>query len=244
MQIKCIIIDDEFPARELLQNFIGKLSHLKLLGSYSSPLDAISVIQKGEVDLVFLDIQMPDISGVDFIKTLSYRPLIVFTTASLEYAIEGYALDVLDYLVKPFTFERFVLSVNKASNRLSLQQNNQAHSVEKVKEPIDKNDFIMVKSDHKLYRVMYKSILYIEGLREYVTFYCSDNNKYVALYALKSLEESLKDEGFLRVHRSYIINKSKVVALYGNQLKIEGVKEYIPIGKNYRDLVKALLVGV
>ncbi len=239
MQIKCIIIDDEFPARELLQNFIGKLSHLKLLGSYSSPLDAISIIQEGEVDLIYLDIQMPDISGVDFIKTLNHRPLIVFTTASLEYAIEGYALDVLDYLVKPFSFERFVLSVNKASSRLSLQQN----TVAKAPEVVEKNQFIMVKSGHKLYRVMYNSINYIEGLREYVTFYCADK-KYVALYSLKSLEETLKTEGFLRVHRSYIINKSKVIALYGNQLKIEGVDEYIPIGKNYRDLVKSLLVGI
>ncbi|WP_439185162.1 LytR/AlgR family response regulator transcription factor [Carboxylicivirga taeanensis] len=240
MKVKCIIIDDEFPARELLQNFIAKFAHLELVGSYKSALEAMSVIQNEDIDLMFLDIQMPDITGIDFLKTLTKKPLVVFTTAYEEYAVEGYKLDVLDYLVKPFSFERFMHTINKVGDRLSYK-----HVVSDFQtlppKPETKN-FMMVKADHKIYRIKFKDILYIEGLREYVTFFCV-NEKIVSLESLRNLEQQLEKHGFMRVHKSYIVNIERIVAFYGNQLKLDKVQKYIPIGKSFKEVVNKRLVN-
>ncbi len=241
MKVSCIIVDDEFPARALLQDFIGKFSHLELLGSFKSPLEALPLLQQNKVDVMFLDIQMPDITGIDFLKTLRQKPLVVLTTAYMEYAIEGYELDVLDYLVKPFAFERFMQTISKIGDRLAIQS---VPPIIVAPEPVKEEkmkDFMMVKADHKIYRLKYKDILYIEGLREYVAYYCKEE-KIVSLESLRKLETNLPEQQFFRVHKSYIVNLEKVLAIYGNQLKLEGVNKYIPIGKSYKDAVHKKLM--
>ncbi len=240
MKVRCIIIDDEFPARELLQSFIAKFAHLELVGSFKSPLEAMNIIQNDEIDLMFLDIQMPDITGIDFLKTLTKRPLVVFTTAYEEYALEGYQLDILDYLVKPFSFERFMHTINKVGDRLSYK--NVVNDFQSLPPKVETKNFMMVKADHKIYRVKFKDILYIEGLREYVTFFCS-NEKIVSLESLRNLEQQLEKHGFIRVHKSYIVNIERIAAFYGNQLKLDNVEKYIPIGKSFKEVVNKRLVN-
>lgn len=238
MTIKCIIIDDEFPARILLQEFIDKVPNLELTGSFKSALDALPVIQAGNTDLIFLDIQMPDITGIDFIKTLPSRPLVIFTTAYSEFAIESYQLDALDYLLKPFSFDRFMQAVNKAVSRL---QAIPLPAPDALLTKDEAKDYILIKADHKIHRLKYKQIIYIEGLREYVTFFCENNEKIVTLESLRNLEQTLPEHLFMRIHKSYIIQIDKIKALYGNQIKLDGVQNYIPIGKSYKDPVQKRL---
>ncbi len=230
--IRCLIIDDEYPARVLLKDYIQKMSFLKLTGSFKNPVEALSKIQSEPVDLIFLDIQMPELSGIEFLKSFPNKTNVILTTAYSEYALTGYELNVLDYLLKPISFERFVLAVNKAADIIRLQND--------VKEPgrqeAEEKKFITVKADHKIIKISTDDIIYIEGLREYVTFY-TKNEKIVTLESLKNLESKLPATKFIRVHKSFIINKDRVKSLYGNQLEIEG--KFIPIGKSYKeDVVK------
>ena len=245
--IRCIIVDDEFPARVLLKEFVEKVPTLELVGSYKSGLEALPTIQTGNVDLMFLDIQMPDITGTNFLKMLTVKPLVIFTTAYSEYAIESYQLDVLDYLLKPFSFDRFMQSIGKAMQRLTTQVKEVPAPVPVAApqpaaaepEELDPNANIMlVKADHKIHRVRYDSIIYIEGLREYITIFC-ENEKIITLESLRNLEETLPPNMFIRVHKSYIVRIDKIRALYGNQLKIDGVQQYIPVGKSYKDDVQS-----
>ncbi|PZX20369.1 LytTR family two component transcriptional regulator [Breznakibacter xylanolyticus] len=240
MKMKCIVVDDEFPARALLQDYISKFPDLELVGSFASPVSALSAIQTGGCDVLFLDIQMPDISGVDFLKSLTRKPLVVFTTAYQEYAIEGYQLDVLDYLLKPFSFERFVQTINKVNDRMLKEAAASASVVAGGDSGTDLDQFIAIKADHKVHRIRYENIVYIEGLREYVSFFCK-NEKIITLESLRNLENTLPQNRFIRVHKSYIVNSQHVKSLYGNMLILEGVKEPIPIGKSYRDAVQAHL---
>jgi DNA-binding LytR/AlgR family response regulator len=241
-KIKCIIVDDEFPARILLKEFIEKVPNLELVGSFKSGLEALSVIQNGGIDLMFLDIQMPDITGVSFLKMLTHKPFVVFTTAYSEYAIESYQLDVLDYLLKPFSFDRFMQSVGKAMLRLApAAQPSSAVAEKQEEEPSLMKDLMLVKADHKIHRIKYSSIIYIEGLREYVTIFCENGEKVITLESLRNLEATLPANMFMRIHKSYIVRIDKIKALYGSQLKIEGVQSYIPIGKSYKDMVQKTL---
>ena len=241
-KIKCIIIDDEFPARILLKEFVEKVPTLELLGSFKSGLEALPTIQTGDVDLMFLDIQMPDITGVNFIKMLTKKPLVVFTTAYSEYAIESYQLDVLDYLLKPFSFDRFMQAVGKAMARMQptsapqpeIQPSGNTTATESA------DEYLYVKADHKIHRIKFSSILYIEGLREYVTIFCINNEKIITLESLRNLEETLPENKFIRIHKSYIVRFDLIKSLYGNQVAIEGVKDYIPVGKSYVDIVKKI----
>ena len=240
-KIKCIIVDDEFPARILLKEFIEKVPTLDLLGSFKSGLEALPTIQTGEVDLMFLDIQMPDITGVNFIKMLTKKPLVVFTTAYSEYAIESYQLDVLDYLLKPFSFDRFMQAIGKAMSRIAQQNTIPAEHNTTIAPNNTNNDnadeYLLVKADHKIHRIKFDSILYIEGLREYVTIFCINNEKIITLESLRNLEETLPEKKFIRIHKSYIVRLDLIKSLYGNQVAVEGVKDYIPVGKSYVDIV-------
>lgn len=245
-KIKCIIIDDEFPARILLKEFVEKVPMLELLGSYKSGIEALPVIQAGDVDLMFLDIQMPDITGVNFIKMLSKKPLVVFTTAYSEYAIESYQLDVLDYLLKPFSFDRFMQAVGKAMTRMSQAQTQSAVAMpastdDDVPEKSG-NEYLFVKGEHKLFRIKIDLISYIEGMREYVTIYCDNGEKVIILESLRNLEEMLPQSKFMRIHKSYIVRIDKIKSLYGAQISLDGISEYFPIGKSYVDNVKKLFV--
>jgi len=225
MKIKCIIIDDEHLARELLVDYISKLPQLELVAKCYGVPQAMEVLQNESIDLIFLDVQMPDISGIDFLKSLTIKPIVILTTAYPEYALDGYSLDVIDYLLKPISFERFVQSVNKASdqfNFISRRDNNL------------ERDYITIRSEHKIHKVNYNNILYIEGAKEYVIFYLKEGGRIITLEALKRLEDLLPNN-FMRIHKSHIINKDEVRSLYGNMVEIGSKK--ILIGKTYKELV-------
>ncbi len=254
-KIRCLIVDDEFPARILLKEFIEKVPNLELVASCKSGLEALPIIQDGKVDLMFLDIQMPDITGLNFLKMLPVRPLVVFTTAYSDYAIESYQLDVLDYLLKPFSFDRFMQCVGKAMQRVSENRQRAAQPAPTQQAPAQPqqeaapNDGVLiVKADHKIHRIKIDDILYIEGLREYVSIFTRGEGgkieKVITLESLKNLEETLPQSLFMRVHKSYIVRIDKVKALYGAQLKIDGVEPYVPIGKSFKDAVQEKLFNV
>lgn len=231
MKINCVIIDDEHLARKLLVDYVSKLPNLELIAVCSSATEAIEVLQNNKVDLLFSDIQMPDLTGVELVKSLAIKPVVIFTTAYSEYAIESYELDIIDYLLKPISFERFVQSVNKASKQISLLSND-INKQPKI--------YITIKSEHRIHKVDYKNIVYIEGLKEYVIFYLKEGKKIITLEALKKLEEILPNN-FIRVHRSYIVNKDFVKSLYGNMIEIENQK--ISIGKTYKGIIVKELFG-
>lgn len=222
--IRCLVVDDEELARALLKNYVARLPHLELAGECKNPLEAMAFLQQHPVDLLLLDIQMPELSGTEFLRTLPQRPLVIFTTAYADYALEGYELDVVDYLLKPFGFERFMQAVSKVSERL---KGKSAAEVEK--------DFILVKSEHRLHRLRYEEIVYIEGMREYVAFHTHTGARILSLRSLKQLEAELPTDKFIRLHKSYIAAIQHITALEGNQVLVAGQK--LPLGANYRELV-------
>ena len=243
MKIKCIIVDDEQLARNLLERYVSKIPGLELVRSCKNPLEAIDYIQHEAIDLMFLDIQMPDLKGTELLQSLKYKPVVIFTTAYQEYALEGYRLDVIDYMVKPISFERFLQGVNKAVEQIKLIRtsgNNINNYPDNVPEQKDKK-YIHLKAEHKVHKININDILYIEGLKEYVTFYTKEK-KIIFLESLKKLEQTLPADKFMRIHKSYIVNIDKVSLLYGNQVKI--VDEYIPVGKSYKkEVVERLFDG-
>jgi DNA-binding LytR/AlgR family response regulator len=225
MKIRCIIVDDEFLARTLLEDYVSKVPQLELVAKCQGAPQALEVLQNENIDLMFLDVQMPDLTGVDFLKSLSQKPVVIFTTAYSDYAIDGYSLGVIEYLLKPISFERFFQAVNKAIEQINLIRKSRSD------EP---DDFIMLKSEHRIHKVKHNEILYIEGLKEYVIFHLKNEKRIITLRSIKSLEESLPDN-FMRIHRSYIINKNEISTLYRNMVEIG--KRKIDIGKTYKEKV-------
>lgn len=230
MNLNCLIIDDEQPARALIRAYVDKIPTLTVIGEFKNPLDAIQAISHHQVDLIFLDIQMPGLTGLEFIKTLQNQPHIVLTTAYSEYALEGYDLNVIDYLMKPITFERFL----KAFNKVVAKGQGKSSSHEQN----DNLSNILIKSEGQIHRIPLADILYIEGLREYVTFHLK-SRKLITLDSLKKLESELPASTFLRVHKSFIVNKEKIGSHSGHDLTIDSKK--IPIGASYRDAVLSKL---
>lgn len=231
MKIRCLIVDDEELARTLLENYVQRVPFLELAGKCKNPLEAIAMLQAQPVDLLLLDIQMPELSGIDLLKTLKNKPFTIFTTAYEAYALEGYNLDVVDYLLKPIAFERFLQAVNKVLER-SIQRPPVQEAMSTPALPV--KDFILVKSDHKIHRLPLEDITYIQSMREYVAYY-TPNGRILALGSLKNLEEELPAERFQRIHKSYIVALDKVKSLEGNMLHVAG--ERLPIGANYKDEV-------
>lgn len=229
--IRTLLVDDEYLALNLLETYAQQVPDLEIVGKEKLPMKALERLQQDQVDLLFLDIQMPVLSGNNLLKTLQNPPLVVFTTAYTEYAIEAYDLNVVDYLLKPFPFERFLQAVQKAKQLLNARQAGSTNQ-----NPVAP-DFLSLKVDGKLVKVFVEDILYIEGLKEYVRFVCSGNRRYVTLESLRNLEELLPSQQFSRVHKSYIVAKTKVSALDGNMLEIGTVK--IPISRGKRDEVVA-----
>lgn len=229
--IRVMIIDDEFPARKLLSEYVSKMSNLELVGVCEDAMRAMELLQKENVDLILSDIQMPDLSGLDFFKSLQNKPLIIFTTAYKEYALDSYELEAVDYLLKPIPFSRFVQAINKVSERMSLKRNVSSASANEISKP--EKDYFMVKADYKLYRIDYASLIYIEGQSEYVTFHMKDKKRITAYYSLKKLEEELPSDQFIRVHKSYIVSIANIEAVEGNMVLINGQR--LSIGKNYKD---------
>ena len=231
--MKCAIVDDEFLAIQLLTAHVGKLPQLELVGAFQRATDVLPLVMKAEVDLLFLDIQMPELTGIELIKSLTTKPLIVLTTAYSEYALAGYELDISDYLLKPITFERFVKSVNKVHELWQLKQTPKTAQIVEI--PTEKaKDYLMVKADGRLVRVFFDDILYVEGLKEYVSIYTL-TQRIITLDRMGNLENVLPPTRFVRCHKSYIAALSKITAIDGNQLEIN--KKLIPIGLSYKEEV-------
>jgi two-component system, LytTR family, response regulator LytT len=227
MVISTIIIDDEPLALGLVSGYVEKTPGLKLAGRFDNPLDASEFIIDNIVDLIFLDIQMPDLSGIEFTRTMEKGPKVIFTTAWEKYALEGYKLDVVDYLMKPFSYEEFLAAVNKARKLISLEK--QAASGIGAD-----NQFLFLKSGYKIRRIDFNDILYLEGLKDYVKVFIQNDTKPVlSLTSLKLLETRLPPEKFMRVHRSFIVNLQKIETI--ERSRIVFGKEYIPVGDQYKE---------
>ncbi|MBK8043137.1 MAG: response regulator transcription factor [Haliscomenobacter sp.] len=235
--IKVIIVDDEPLAQDVLETYIEKIPELSLVGKCGNALEANEMLKQEEVDLMFLDIQMPQLTGIDFLKTLPKPPLVIFTTAYSNYAVEGFELNALDYLLKPISLERFMKSVNKAAEQLELLRK-EAPAPAALEDPSisDSGEYIFVKADKKLIKVNFQEIIYIEGLKDYVIIRM-ENQRVITLQTMKSLEDKLPVSKFKRIHRSYIVNIDKINAIVGNMIEVleKGQAKHLPIGKNYRD---------
>ncbi|MDX1941466.1 MAG: LytTR family DNA-binding domain-containing protein [Saprospiraceae bacterium] len=212
-KIKCLIIDDEPLALDVVENYIGRTPFLELVARCSSAFEAMEQLGKQQVDLLFLDIQMPDLTGVAFSRTLKNGPKIIFTTAFEEYALEGFKVDALDYLLKPFNYEEFLKAANKAKEWFQM--------VEAQKESGKNDSHLFVKSEYKLIKINLAEVLYFEGLKDYVKIHLSGQSKPImSLMSLKALEEKLPNDKFMRVHRSYIVNLEKIESVERSRIVI------------------------
>ncbi|HYF29491.1 MAG TPA: LytTR family DNA-binding domain-containing protein [Chitinophagaceae bacterium] len=231
MQLKCIIIEDELPAQNILINYISRVPELSLIGIFSDPLLAGKKIYSKETDLIFLDINLPQISGINFIKSASNLPYVILTTAHIEFAIEAYELDVMDYLVKPFSFDRFLKAVNKVITLTGKLNDTYVASTPLKDESSAGNNFVFITENKFTYKVDIKDILFIEGKKDYIIIHTPEK-KYMFLDSLSKWEEKLKRFNFLRVHKSFIISLDHIQKYFGNTLYVNGAE--IPIGPNYK----------
>ena len=223
--MNCILIDDETPALQLLEDYVGQIPYLNILAACKSPIQALEVIKSNQVDLIFLDIQMPGLNGLEFIRSMKQPPMIILVTAYEEHAVDGFNLDVVDYLVKPVPFSRFLKAVEKARELHQLRQ-------PQAKLPIAENDHVFVNANYSLVKVKIQDITFIEGLKDYVRINLEESKPVITRIGLKSIEEKLGSERFMRVHKSYIIALDKIESVQKSQLMIAGVE--IPIGEGYR----------
>lgn len=235
MKTRCLVIDDEPLARSLMRIHIEKLGSLELIAECSDAMKAVEVLRTQKIDLMFLDIQMPQLTGIEFLKTLMNPPKVIITTAHRDYAIEGFELDVVDYLLKPITFERFLKSVNKYFQ----MQGNEAPVPEEPAQPSNAGDeHIYVKENKRMVKIFLHDILYIEGLSEYVKIY-TPAKKIVTKTSLTHFEEILQGKDFLRIHKSYIVALNKIDAFTSVSIEISG-KE-LPVGRSYKEKVVQIL---
>lgn len=230
-KLKVIIVDDEPLAREVLEAHVSHIPELDLIASCEDAIEANDIIQSSDVDIVLLDIEMPQLTGIEFVKMLQTPPRIIFTTAYPNYAIEGFELDATDYLLKPISFNRFLQAINRAKEEINLRESTQESAPKSGNE-----NFIYVKADKKLVKIAYSEILYIKGLKDYVIIK-RDNDRIIALQTMKFLEKTLPSDKFIRIHRSYIIALDRIEAVNGNMVEIieKGEKVTLPVGKSYRD---------
>lgn len=224
MKLKCLIVDDEPLAQRVLEKYISELSQMELVGKCSDAIDAMEVLQNQDVDLIFLDINMPRLSGINFLKTYKNPPMVIITTAYTEYALESYELNVLDYLKKPFSFERFLQAVQKAEEKVKIGGESQEGEKEE-------RDFIFVKANKKTINVSLDSIMYVEALGDYVKIFTTTGHV-VTYQSLKGIERLLPSQKFFRIHKSYIVALSKIKSIEGNMVHME--KSTLPIGNNYK----------
>lgn len=225
--MKCIIIEDQLPAQRILKKYIKDLGSLKLIATFSDALQAIEMLKSESVDLIFLDIHLPKLSGIDFLKSISNPPNIILTTAFSDYALESYDLDVVDYLLKPFSFQRFVKAVSKVDAKIKA-----------IQETLDITDRtaneIFLKSGYEHIKIDINDIVYINSDADYTDIYLSDS-KYISSESLKYWKNRLNDQKFIRVHKSYIINLEKVKKISGNQIYLSK-NTIVPIGRTYKNI--------
>lgn len=232
--INAIAIDDEPLALQLVAGYIEKTPGLNLAGKFDNPLDAFEYMSKESVDMIFVDIQMPDLNGIEFTRAITKGPKVIFTTAYEKYALEGFKLDVVDYLLKPFSYDEFFNAVQKALRLIKLEQKNDPVQVE------TNNQFLFLKSEYKIRRINFDEILYIEGLKDYVKVYLKNDPKPVlSLTSLKLLECKLPDTKFMRVHRSFIVNLGRIETIERSRI-IFG-KVFIPVSDQYKEKFQEFL---
>ncbi|MBA4852465.1 LytTR family DNA-binding domain-containing protein [Emticicia sp. BO119] len=242
MNIKCIIVEDEPLARTLLEQYIQKVPYIELAESFSNPLEALDFLHQNSIDLLISDIQMPELTGISLLKILPVKPLIILTTAYPEYALEGYELDVMDYLLKPVTFERFLQAIEKAQSRLMTIKlaGNQEHILAR--------SFIFVKDRTKQVKIKLEDIIYVEGLKDYIIIYTKDR-RIVPLQTLKSFENQLPSSQFIRIHNSYIVSFDAIEAIDKEKVQIIPItyqtgapaKTFLPISDTYRKAFKEFI---
>ena len=229
--MNCIAIDDEPLALNVIRDFCGKVGFIHLVAACSSAIDAVKVITEKEIDLIFLDIQMPHITGLEFVKTIDNPPLIIFTTAYTEHAIEGFELNAVDYLVKPFSFERFLKAVNKAYELINLKKNKNKAFISNNSSIDQQKNYLMIKVEYKTVRLNLDDILYIEGLKDYIKIYAGVK-PILTKSTMKNIMEKLPADRFIRVHKSYIVAHSKINTVENNRI-LFGEKR-IPVGNQYK----------
>ena len=233
MNIKCIIIDDEPLAIEVIKAYLDEFQNFDLVATFNDPIEAIATIEEHDIDVIFLDINMSKMNGLEFVKTLDIKPNIVITTAFREYAVESYDLDVLDYLVKPIPFNRFLKAVNKITQRVHTKY-------EQHEDDANNESFIFLKVDKKLVKVKFDDIFYVESLKDYIKVFTKIGDHLVHK-SLTSITEELPKGNFLRIHRSYTIAIDKIVSLEGNLVEID--KKRLPIGRKYVDHAKKVILN-
>lgn len=222
--INCLIIDDEPLAILLIEDYISKTPYLKLIGKFEEPLQALPILESKQVDLLFLDIKMPDITGIDFFKSLSTKPEVIFTTAYSEYAIDGFELKAMDYLLKPISFEKFLAASNRVKEYLELKNN----------KTLKNDEYFFINASHRLHKILYNDILYLEGFKDYTKIHLvSASSPLLILHNLKYFEDLLNPNEFIRIHRSYIVSMRKVNTAARKSVTIQS-KE-LPVSDNYRD---------
>lgn len=225
--IKTVAIDDEPLALKLVSDYIERTPGLKLIGKFDNPVDALDFMSVENVDLVFVDIRMPDLTGIEFTRSVGKGIKVIFTTAYEKYALEGFKLDIIDYLLKPFSYEEFLRAVQKAQKQIKLDKG----ALNKVD---TNNEFLFLKSEYKIRRINFNDILYIEGLKDYVKVYTRGTNKPIlSLSTLKLFESKLPADKFMRIHRSFIVNLEKIDTI--ERSRIVFGKAYIPVSDQYKD---------
>ena len=236
----CLIVEDEPLARALMTQYVDKVPLLTLVKACANPLEAIDIVRGTPIDILFLDVQMPEITGITLLKVLKNKPYVILTTAYSEYALEGYELDVMDYLLKPITFERFLKAVEKATQRLTATAIDAEKKIDNFTEKATPtheliSPFIFVKDGTKLIKIKLSDIMYVEGLKDYVTIYTPEK-KIVTLQRIKALEMQLSDNQFIRIHNSYIVNLEWIDAIHKERVQIG--KNLLPISDTYRKAFK------
>ena len=231
--IRCLVVDDEPLAIDILEDYISKIPFLSLTKSFQNPIEALSEVQEGNIDLVFLDVQMPELTGIQFLKIANGKCKVILTTAYPQYALEGYELNVLDYLLKPIAFDRFYKAAQKAKESIC---NIPAAAVSvEVLPPAPQtiiNDFIFVKTEYKIQKIYLNDILFIEGLKDYISIY-TKNDRIITLQSMKKIDEALPDHLFVRVHKSYIVALDKIESIERSRIAI--ADKIIPIGDTFRE---------
>ena len=228
--INCLIVDDEPLALDLLESYISKISFLNLIAKCNEPLLSMDYFDRHQIDLLFIDIHMPDISGINFVKALNKKPETIFTTAHADYALAGYELNAVDYLLKPFSFERFVSAVNRAKDLIDYKNLKVGNS----------KDYFFINASHKIHKILYKDIVYLEGLKDYTKIHLANTSApLLILQNLKYFEDFLPKNEFIRIHRSYIVPIGKLNTITKKGVTIE--QNYLPVGENYRSRFFAMI---
>jgi two-component system LytT family response regulator len=245
MILKCIAVDDEPLALDIIEDYISKVPFLELVKRTENAIEALQLVQAGGIDLVFLDIQMPDLTGIQFLKIASGKANYILTTAYSQYALESYDLNVSDYLLKPIAFDRFYKAVEKVRNQMQKEEVvvpiPEPQIAQKASAPVTHaQDFIFVKTEHKIQKIQLDDILYIEGLKDYISIF-TKTERVITLQNMKKMEETLPKGEFIRVHKSYIISLDKVESIERSRISITG--KIIPIGDTYRDEFFKLIDG-